>query len=229
MKSLISRRLTVRRRGSLPGVLLAFLLICLSALTPSVAQDGPPLARISFFNALPAEVPLFVTWNGLNAFANGIAQGQSFGPFNVEAVSTPAEFKAEGFKEAGTSIDLERDTRRAFVVYAAALEKDPGDGSEKRALRIFAMPSLPESAAGKKLDWPLVLVGLAPTAQVEVNGKPVTLTRNKSVIVAKGERYVEVKQGKKELIAVSVEGPEDYVLVVFGDTADDLAGGIIYR
>jgi hypothetical protein len=49
------------------------------------------------------------------------------------------------------------------------------------------------------------------------------------VVAAKGERYVEVKQGDRELLSVSVEGPEDYVIVVYGDTPDKLAAGIVYR
>jgi len=194
-----------------------------------MAQQASPLTRVSFFNALPSDVRLFVEWEGREAFPDGIARGQSYGPFDAPARSTPVRFKSEGFKEAEATLDLAPETRRAFIVYAGPPEQQKDGGPAIRPLRVFSMPALPEAAAGKKMEWPLVLVGLAESAQVQVNGKPVNLSRNKTSVVAQGERYVEVKQGDRELIAVSVEGPEDYVLVVFGDTADKLAGGVIYR
>jgi hypothetical protein len=207
---------------------LSILTLC-GLIDSAAAQQTSPLTRVSFFNALPSDVRLFVEWEGREAFPDGIARGQAYGPFNAPGVGTPVKFKAEGFKEAEATLDLAPDTRRAFIVYAGPPEPQKDGGPAIRPVRVFSMPALPEAAAGKKLEWPLVLVGLAESAQVQVNGKPVAVARNKSVVVAKGERYVEVKQGDRELIAVSVEGPEDYVLVVFGDNADELAGGVVYR
>jgi len=208
-----------------------FPFVWFGAVAPLAAQESSePATRVAFFNALPAEVPLFVKWNQIEAFRDGVGRGQAFGPFNVPAQNTSAVFTAEGFKEAEASINLDEDTRRAFIIYAG--EAEPPSVSEPkpvRPLKIFSTPPLLEAAAGKQLEWPLVLVGLAPSAQVQVNGKPVSLTRNKSVVVGKGERYVEVKQGDRELLAVSVEGPEDYVLVVFGDDPEKLDGGVVYR
>jgi hypothetical protein len=174
-------------------------------------------------------VRLFVEWEGREAFPDGIARGQSYGPFNAPAVGTRVKFKAEGFKEAEVTLDLAADTRRAFIVYAGPPEPQKDGAPAIRPLRVFAMPALTEAAAGKNLEWPLVLVGLAESATVQVNGKPVSLTRNKSVVVAKGERFVEVKQGGGELVSFSVEGPDDYVIVVFGDSSAKLSAGLVYR
>jgi hypothetical protein len=185
--------------------------------------------RVCFFNAVTSDKRLFVTWNGVEASPEGIPRGQSFGPFGVPAVTTRASFKVEGYEEVEVSVDLQADTRRAFVVYAGAAEKSPDGTSEVRPLKVFSLPPVVEAAAGKQLEWPMVLVGAVPSAEVTVNGKALALTRNKSVLVAKGQRFVEVKRGEKELLAVSVEGPEDYVLVLFGDAPDALSGGIVYR
>jgi hypothetical protein len=217
-------------RGKTPLHLFAVVLAAWCGLIVSAAaQQASSLTRVSFFNALPSDARLFVEWEGRDAFPDGIARGQSYGPFNAPGVGTPVKFKAEGFKEAEATLDLAPETRRAFIVYAGPPEPQKDGAPAIRPLRVFSMPALAEAAAGKTLECPLVLVGLAESAQVQVNGKPVALSRNKSVVAAKGERYVVVKQGDRELVSVSVEGPEDYVIVVYGDSPDDLAGGIVYR
>lgn len=217
-----------QRKGSPFFFAIPALALC-GLIVSAAAQQPSTLTRVSFFNALPSDARLFVEWEGRDAFPDGIARGQSYGPFNAPGVGTPVKFKAEGFKEAEATLDLAPETRRAFIVYAGPPEPQKDGAPAIRPLRVFSMPALAEAAAGKTLEWPLVLVGLAESAQVQVNGKPVALSRNKSVVAAKGERYVVVKQGDRELVSVSVEGPEDYVIVVYGDSPDDLAGGIVYR
>ena len=189
-----------------------------------------PMANVAFFNATGAEKPLFLDWSGQDAFPDGLASGRSMGPLMIPATNAQLEAKIEGYLPVKGTLKLSPGGQEVLIFWAGPPEADKGAGDAKRRLRIIQLPPPPSAGGGAKdLEWPVVLVGLAESAEITVNGQKVLLRRGKPTIVAKGQKFVQLKQGDRELAAVSVEGPSDYIFVVYGDKANGLSAGVIYR
>lgn len=211
-------------------LLTCFLALSLASARAQSPGAPEPMANVAFFNATGAEKPLFLDWSGQNAFPDGLTSGRSMGPLMIPATDAQLEAKIEGYLPGKGTLKLSPGGQEALIFWAGPPETDKEAGDAKRRLRIMQLPPPPSTAGGTKtLEWPVVLVGLAESAEITVNGQKVLLTRGKPTIVAKGQKFVQLKQGDRELAAVSVEGPSDYIFVVYGDKANDLSGGVIYR
>lgn len=212
----------------LSTLLLALLFVIAQSVAQTDAQPAADRASIVIFNALP-KGSVSVDWNGVNAFPDGIGAGNSIGPLPVPQGDVAAVFTAEGYESAKGSISLSPGDRRVIILWAGEPEKDRQTGEEKRKIQVFTVPAAVAQVSRKKYEWPIVFLGLAEAAVIEVNGKAVQLDKGKPRLVGQGEGFVTIKQGDRELAMVSEDGPADHVFVVYGDDPAELFGGVVYR
>jgi hypothetical protein len=212
----------------LRSLLFASLLAAGASFAQTEMEEVSDKASIVIFNALPDAAAL-VDWNGINAFPGGIGAGNSIGPIPVPVEDVSVIFTAEGFAAAKGSVNFSRGERRVIILWAGPPEKDRETGEEKPKIQVFTVPAAVAQIKRTKLEWPVVFLGPAQTALIEVNGQAVQLDKGKPSLVGQGAGFVEIKQGDRELAMASEDGPADYIFVVYGDDPSNLSGGVIYR
>ncbi len=191
-------------------------------------EEGAQTCDVSFFNATMSEVPVFLDWSGRDAFPDGLAAGRSMGPLMVPAEAVTIEAKAEGFLPATAAVKLAAGQRTTLIFFEGPPEKDPEGEKPKPRLRIYQTPPIPSAETPKDYAWPVLYVGPDGSAEIEVNGEKLLLTRGKTVIVARGKNVVQLTQGDREIAAAAVEEPSHRLFVIYGP-ARELQGGVVYR
>jgi hypothetical protein len=205
----------------------AFFLVCSASLLQGQSSGEPPTANVTFFNATTNSSPVLIKWSGVEVFPDGLAAGQSAGPLAIPAAGASMDVSIEGCLPAKAAVSPQQDAKTTFIFYLGAAEADKETGEMKPRVKVFQSAATPLSAQAK-LEWPVLYVGEAESVQIDVNGSPVTLPRNKNVTVARGEKYVRLSQGDRELAAISVEEAADRAFVVHGPS-QNLSAGVVYR
>ncbi len=204
--------------------------LVLATVIPAAAQseEGAQSADVSFFNAVVSEVPIFLDWSGQNAFPDGLAAGRSAGPLMIPATDATIEAKAEGFLSGTAAVKLTAGERTTLVFFQGPHEKDPKGEEPKPRLRIYQTPAIPSEGRPTEYAWPVLYVGPDNSAEIEVNGEKLLLSRGKTVTVARGKNVVQLMQGEREIAAAAVEEPSNRLFVIYGP-AQELQGGVVYR
>lgn len=198
----------------------SFLLFAAVAMGQSNAQAPAPAGQSSFalVNALSGTGNLFISFDGAPIWAPGFTPGQSTGAVIFPSGSKQAEASCQGFATTKFRLDLQPGKNHVAVFYPGPKVAE-GPDAGKRGIGIFLPPALNSKSRLDKENWRLLLVGHSQPLTVSVNGKPVSLTPEKSVTVQLGGKPgIDVKLGEKLLLQSAAEEPGDYWVVIYPGT-----------
>lgn len=212
------------------GVLLAAALgwSCLPATGLGQASEKKTTV-VSFLNLVPQ--PVFLSWNGPEAFPKGMVPGQSQGPLKMPGGSIQVRAKAEGFEDKRENQVFPANHRCLLLIteQPADTKARPASGTNQPGILLTQLPPLPEAEAKQGYAWTVLLVGNLPSLTVQANQKTVTLERNQLVVLGRGERFFELTQGGTSLASAGVEEPADYVFVVHANDTNRIQAYTVYR
>jgi len=195
----------------------AFLIFAALSIGQSQAQAPSQAGQSSFalVNALSGTGNLFISFDGAPIWAPGFTPGQSTGAVIFPSGSKQAEASCQGFATTKFRLDLEPGKNHVAVFYPGPKIAD-GPDAGKRGIGIFLPAALNSKSQQDKENWRLLLVGHSQPLSISVNGKPVSLTPEKSVPVQLGGKPgIDVKIGEKVLLQSAAEEPGDYWVVIY--------------
>lgn len=187
------------------------------AFSPALAQDAftQPQASLSIVNALRADHNVYVSFDDSSIWPPGFAPGQSTAPVLFPAGAQRVKIECEGYAPAEAQLQLPAGANCALIIYPGEVV---ADGPDKGKRKISAYTPGPHAAGTKPTAdkrWKIILVGATAQAELEVNGKKISLSPRKSADISGNSSDVRVSHNGKQIFSAAVEDAGEFWIVVF--------------
>lgn len=201
------------------------LLLALVAVPVFARGEAPPVGFVRLVHAVAAgEGPLRVKLDGAGLRTQGYELGQRTGGIGMPAGGHAIELEKTGVEPFREKLDLPAGETVTLVAYAEKLPPAREGGPPRWAMRVRKLTAA-EVASGYRLtllsvcprEEIVVRTSIEARRKVEVSA----LKRFEPVAVDLGGRRggVEVRLGEEALVAVSLDDPGHYVVLLYEDAS----------
>ncbi len=193
------------------------------AVASSLGQASPPQAAFHFANASGLPDKILFTIDGTKLRPDGFASGESTGAIGILSGSHRVIASGGSLKPAEASVMMQPNSATTLIAYSKWV-LDPITRKPVPQLQIFPQSNAPRNK-GKHFYY--LYVSARPTAEITVNGQPMSLSALRSVAADEISRgAAKIESGGISIVDFTAAESGSFLVIIF-DKPDGSLNGIV--